>query len=349
MKLTTHIIEDDIVRDLSQKFDVPFSLCSETEIQEFIPPQKFTLGVIVGPSGSGKSSLLRHLFSVAPPPAWDYTKAVASHFQTTEETISRLGAVGFGTIPAWLRPFQCLSTGEQFRADLARQIDSFKAVDEFTSVVDRTVARSCATALGKYLRATGVQNFVLATCHYDVIRWLVPDWVYDMRTHQLFTGRWQSRPRLSVEILPSSSKIWPLFSQHHYLTAQINAAARCWVAVLNHSPIGFASALAFPNGNFTHAWREHRTVILPDYQGLGLGVRLSDAIARIFVSSGHRYFSKTAHPRMGFYRNHSLLWRPTSKNMKSREDYRIIRVTKESGYKHLHQSRCCFSHEFVGP
>ena len=112
--------------------------------------------------------------------------------------------------------------------------------------------------------------------------------------------------------------------------------------------IGFSSALAFPSGSFTNAWREHRTVILPDYQGMGFGVRLSDAVAEMFIRSGCRYFSKTAHPRMGEYRENSASWKPTSKNKKSRPDYlsNLVRVTKEDNHKHQHAHRVAYSHEY---
>ena len=43
--------------------------------------------------------------------------------------------------------------------------------------------------------------------------------------------------------------------------------------------------------------REHRTVILPDFQGLGFGSRVSDGMAELLALHNKRYQSKTAHPR----------------------------------------------------
>jgi GNAT superfamily N-acetyltransferase len=97
-----------------------------------------------------------------------------------------------------------------------------------------------------------------------------------------------------------------------------------------------------------NAWRESRTVVLPDFQGLGIGVRVSDAVGEIFKSQGLRYFSKTAHPRMGSYRDQSPLWKPTTKNHMSRKDYIPERDTKEKNYRMLHAHRWCYSHEYVG-
>jgi GNAT superfamily N-acetyltransferase len=113
-------------------------------------------------------------------------------------------------------------------------------------------------------------------------------------------------------------------------------------------PVAFTAILAYPSGTVKNAWRGHRTVVLPEFQGLGIGVRISDAIGTIVKSFGGRYFSKTSSQRMGEYRNVSKLWKPTSKNEKKREDYSSDRINKESNYKHLHIDRVCYSHEFIG-
>jgi hypothetical protein len=88
--------------------------------------------------------------------------------------------------------------------------------------------------------------------------------------------------------------------------------------------------------------------VLPDYQGLGIGVRISDAVGEIITNAGGRYFSKTSNYRMGGYRENSASWRPTTKNRLARKDYNSSRVTKESGHKHKHAARVCFCHEYIG-
>ncbi len=91
-------------------------------------------------------------------------------------------ALGFSSPPAWLRPFHLLSNGEQFRVTLARalaEMPELAVVDEFTSVVDRTVARIGSGAISRAVRRSG-RRLVAVTCHYDVLPWLEPDWVLDM-------------------------------------------------------------------------------------------------------------------------------------------------------------------------
>lgn len=137
-----------------------------------------------------------------------------------------------------------------------------------------------------------------------------------------------------------------MFKDHHYLRSDISKASRCFVGVWNDVVVCFGASMTLPNGNFKNGWRGHRTVVLPDYQGMGIGVRFSDAIGQLHVDEGLRYFSRTAHPRMGYYRENSPLWKPTSKNKRLRTD-----VTHKNIFNNHYadNKRICFSHEYVGP
>lgn len=136
-----------------------------------------------------------------------------------------------------------------------------------------------------------------------------------------------------------------MFKDHHYLDGNINKAARCYIGVWDDSIVAFGAAITMPNGAIKNAWRGHRTVVLPDYQGMGIGVRFSDAIGQIHIEQGHRYFSRTAHPRMIWYRENSPLWKPTSKHKKLRTD-----VTYQNVYNNHYadNKRICGSFEYVG-
>jgi len=347
--LRSKVEVDDITTALGNSFDYTFT--GETT---FTPPvmsgvpEQFGIGLIVGPSGSGKSTLLKS-FGQEAQIVWDDRKAICSHFADAKDAQDRLAAVGLNSIPSWMKPYSVLSTGEKFRADLARRLVDGAVIDEFTSVVDRNVAKACSAAIRRYCDNNGVRNVVFATCHYDVSEWLQPDWIFDTNTGTLAgRGADRRRPSIELEILPATAEAWRIFGGHHYLNHSINKAGRCWMGVWNDRPVAFVSAITYPSGTVKNAWRGHRTVVLPDYQGLGIGMRISDYVGQLFVDQGCRYFSKTSHPRMGSYRNNSPLWRPTSKNMKARKDYNADRQTMEKAYKMKHAARVCFSHEYVG-
>ena len=136
-----------------------------------------------------------------------------------------------------------------------------------------------------------------------------------------------------------------MFKDHHYLDGNINKAARCYVGVWNDQVVAFGASITMPSGTLKNAWRGHRTVILPDFQGMGIGVRFSNTIGQIHLDQEHRYFSKTSHPRMIYYRENCDLWKPTSKHKKMRYD-----VTEKNTYKnHIYDNkRLCGSFEYIG-
>jgi GNAT superfamily N-acetyltransferase len=339
---------DEITDSISQMFDYEFTGTS-TFTSPVLPklPNQYRIGLIVGPSGSGKSTLLSQ-FGKSSALTWEEDKAICSHFSNAEDAQEKLNAVGFNSIPSWMRPYHVLSMGERFRADLARQLVSGALIDEFTSVVDRNVARSCAVAVRRYADANDLNKMVFASCHYDIIEWLQPDWIFDTMTNEYTYPVLRRRPEIKLELVPCTTRAWQTFRDHHYLDGNINQSSRCWIAIWDNSIVGFASAISFPSGSVKNAWREHRTVVAPDFQGMGLGVRISDAVAEIFHQEGCRFFSKTAHPRMGGYRERSSLWKATSKNMRNRQDYKADRQNKEAKYKDRHADRLCFSHEYIG-
>lgn len=160
-----------------------------------IEDDDWKIGLIVGPSGSGKTSIGRQIWLESGianlSDGWNENLPIIEDIAPGAENMNivtgALSAVGLGDVPAWLRPFKVLSNGEQFRAGLARLICEAPdkvVVDEFTSVVDRQIAKIGAAAFAKSWRKTGKQ-IVLLSCHYDVIEWLQPDWVYDTRVSEV--------------------------------------------------------------------------------------------------------------------------------------------------------------------
>lgn len=153
------------------------------------------IGLIVGASGSGKTSIGKQFFGadklVNLYKGWESNKPIIDCIAPNEDfnqVTGALSAVGLGDVPSWLRPFKALSNGQQFRAGLARLVieaPNEVVVDEFTSVIDRQIAKIGALAFAKNWRKNQGKKVVLLSCHYDVIEWLQPDWVYDVNTKVL--------------------------------------------------------------------------------------------------------------------------------------------------------------------
>ena len=334
---------DKITTDLIRPFDYE-SDGTEKFYPYLVPedlPEDWGIGVIVGASGTGKSTMLDEFGGVGTYP-WMPNKSIASHFATAEDASERLAAAGLMSIPEWIKPYNVLSNGQKFRADLARSIHHNAVIDEFTSVVDRNVAKAASTAMARYVRKNDIRNIVVATCHRDVLEFLEPDWVIDTDKGEWTNGRWLQRPELALTIYPASNALWSYFAPYHYLSGDHNKSAHFYVAVWNDQLVGCNSVLALPSGTLKNAYRGHRLVVHPDYQGFGFGPKISEAVAQHYVDNGKRYFAKTSHPRLGGYRDQSPLWKPTSKNHMKRRD--------AEGHQRwtINADRWSFSHEYIG-
>lgn len=351
--LSVKVEVDDILKRACEPFDYSFDGTSIFKLPNFNSPQRdgsWSLGLIVGPSGSGKTQLLKDNYGITEFPIWNPNKAIVSHFTDHNIATDCFSAVGLNSVPSWCKPFHVLSNGEQFRANMARMLSNNATFDEFTSVVDRTVAKSSSYAIQRYLRKNQITGVVFATCHYDVLEWLQPDWCFDTLTEAMLPrGCLQCRPKIQLTIEPCSKSWWNIFKHHHYMTSEINVSSEMFLATWNGTPVGFCACIAMPSGTLKNAWRGHRTVVLPDYQGLGIGVRLSNWMGERCKFLGRRYFSKTAHPRMGQYRDNSPLWKPTSKNHLIRSD---LKSSMNKNYSEMNRTlrvnKWSYSHEYIG-
>lgn len=299
----SQIIRTPRVMQMEGIFDVPLSERSaETWQVNLELPEAWNVGLIVGPSGSGKTTIAREMFSDHLSHEWDWPKdkSVLDGFSkemSIKEIVALLSSVGFSSPPLWVRPFRVLSNGEQFRVNMARTLAEMKdlaVVDEFTSVVDRTVAQIGSAAIQKTVRKRN-QRFIAVSCHYDIAQWLEPDWVYEPHTGQLTVGRLLRRPKINLTVKRVHHTAWKLFSKYHYLDHGLNTAAQCFVAFMDSIPVSFCGVLSFPHAR-RPGWRCSRLVTLPDYQGVGIGGALLDHVAALFKRTGKPFFITTSHP-----------------------------------------------------
>lgn len=347
IELSTPIHESPRVLQIRGIFDLPPEPTSSVAWEVALPLAERTwhVGLIVGPSGCGKSTVARHLWPEAYAQGagftWPTDRSILDAFppMPVKEIVTLLSSVGFSSPPAWLRPFHVLSTGQQFRATLARLLAAspdLAVLDEFTSVVDRTVAQVGSHALQKTVRSRG-QKFIAVTCHEDVEPWLQPDWVYRPAEQHFAWRLLQRRPPLNLTIQRVYPAAWSLFRHHHYLSHTLNPSAVCFVAFLQNRPVAFSAWLPF-FGNGPPARREHRTVTLPDFQGIGIGHALSTFCASLWKSLGYRAVSTTTHPAMIAARmksNHWLLTRAPSlaASHESKVQHATTRLT--AGFRYI--------------
>jgi len=158
-----------------------------------IENNEWQIGVIIGASGTGKTTIAKQLFDDYYFNDFTYDeKAVIDNMPsdlTAEEITRMFNSVGFATVWSWLKPYHVLSNGERMRVDLAKALLSKKNVivfDEFTSVVDRTVAKTASYAISRSIRKKQSKKFIAVSCHRDILEWLEPDWIYDTDEQRFF-------------------------------------------------------------------------------------------------------------------------------------------------------------------
>ena len=192
--LITTVPTDEFTKMVEANFDYDFT--GESKFYPYAcPPQvndalDFNILVITGASGKGKSTFLKEFKGYKTnAKVYDSTKAIVSNFSTPQEASEKLSAVGLNSMPVWCRPRNVLSVGEGFRADLALNIDNYTIFDEFTSTIDRNVAKSTCNSIQKYIRNKNITNVVFCSCHKDYIPFLKPDYVIDLDLEKMFDCR----------------------------------------------------------------------------------------------------------------------------------------------------------------
>lgn len=295
-----------------------FTLEAELDVES----APWQIGVIVGPSGSGKTSLGRALWGPQAlwAPAWPADTPVIDAITPAgsfDDVTAALSSVGLGSVPTWLRPFPVLSNGEQFRANLARLIAEAPAqvvLDEFSSVVDRQIAQIGAGAFAKAWRRTQGRA-VLLSCHYDVLDWLQPDWVFDTATGQFLRGWVRRRPRVDVQLWQTDWRHWPAFEPHHYLKLPKMIAATNYVATVGNQLVAHVGVST--RAGLKEA-RACRLVVMPEWQGAGVGLRFLDAVCERWRQGLNRYerpmftLFHTSHPGLASALRRSSSWTQVS-------------------------------------
>jgi GNAT superfamily N-acetyltransferase len=338
------------------------------------------VAVVLGASGSGKTLALMAATGSSRRPVqaqWSEDESVASVIAglgalTVPAALDALQLIGLGP-SASSRSHAALSAGERCLADIAHAVASTRggdaagdviAIDEFTSVLDRSAAAVACVGLPRLMQQLGVKSrLVVATVHEDVVPWLKPqllvltshrkvhclDWTDAAPPHP--PPAWSdsgadpfARPQLRLKLRTArnyhyAKDLWrKIFEEHHYMDGDLHTTAVVDVLRLEETnePVGFIATISKwgkvdTKDKAAHEQsrmrREHRVVVLPSCQGLGLGPALSNESAALWTATTHddevkterphwRYMSTTSHPRFGSYRNANNEWAPTSGNGK---------------------------------
>lgn len=280
-------LDIDIEKKLTHRFKVNADL--ETD---------YNVGLIVGASGSGKTTLAKHIWGdEALNRVLDLSLPIIDQFPAEfeyDDCVRLLTGVGLTHVPCWIRPAVTLSNGQRERAEIALQMareQDFAVIDEWTSVVDRTVGKVMSHCIQKWARRTK-RRVVLCSCHYDVIDWLQPDWIIDCNNQCYIDRRLlrSDREQLKFDIAECDRSTWRNFAQYHYLSDRLPGGLIFTFGLFHgDDQVGFqcfANYVPKKPGQkiILHS---NRTVVHPDYVGLGMGMTLIDETSFIMAERGY--------------------------------------------------------------
>lgn len=322
-----------------------FELSAELPIDD----DGWQIGVVVGPSGSGKTSVGRQIFGPRAlwRPRWPKDAPVVDAIAPGacfDAVPAALSAVGLGSVPTWLRPYSVLSNGERFRADLARLIaerPGRAVIDEFSSVVDRQIARIGAMAFAKAWRR-GAGQAVLLSCHYDVLDWIEPDWIFDTASGAFERAeagrRLRRRPPITFDVWETDRHEWPAFEPHHYLKLPPMIAATYYVASVAGERVAHVAVATRPG--LVEA-RACRLVVMPEWQGAGIGLRFLAAVCERWRAGRNRHRIRvptlfhTSHPGLCAALRRDPRWTQVSGSLvgtdRERSKASLVRAATRSG------------------
>tara|TARA_R110000868_G_C10972548_1_gene770434 strand:- start:24422 stop:25549 length:1128 start_codon:yes stop_codon:yes gene_type:complete len=273
---------DSLDIDVNKKSNHYFKVNADLETE-------YNIGLIVGASGSGKTTLAKQILGDECFKEYiDLSKPVIDQLPKELDYNSCqkiLSGVGLTSVPCWIRPSYTLSNGQKARAEMAlacyNSKDDVIAIDEFTSVVDRTVAKVMSHSIQKFARREK-KTIILLACHYDIIEWLNPDWIIDCNK-QSYTDRralrldFKRKEQLEFTIKEIDKSSWKYFSKYHYLSDKLPGGKLYTYGLFEgDNQIGFICYANYTPKRKNKDWIFHmnRVVVHPDYAGLGLGIHL---------------------------------------------------------------------------
>ena len=181
----TRTVKTDSLTDMANEcFDLPFDGVCKFYPFEMPELPEYKILAVTGRSGSGKSTILKELRKSVMSKPMDPDEFVAVGFLNKGidpgEFEYRICNVGLRPDDVILKKVGQLSEGEKFRVEVALNLNSNTIFDEFTSMVDRKVAKTVSEGLKEIADKECLKNITLCSCHKDFVEWVLPDLIIDL-------------------------------------------------------------------------------------------------------------------------------------------------------------------------
>ena len=95
------------------------------------------------------------------------------------------------------------------------------------------------------------------------------------------------------------------------MSTELNTSSHCYIGYIENNPVCFFAVLHFPHNTIKNFKKGHRLVVLPDYQGLGIGHQFSTFIAEMYKSKGYRFIITSSTKSLFKQRQKDNRWKIT--------------------------------------
>jgi len=131
------------------------------------------------------------------------------------------------------------------------------------------------------------------------------------------------------------------------MNTELSSASQFYMALIDDEPAACFAIIHFPHPNEKKFKRGHRLVVMPDYQGFGLGHTLSSEIAQIYKDQGYRFIITSNTKSLYKQRLRDARWRVTSVGRSHSLDRRKSRSQLTLNNTGSH-NKITISYEYVG-
>ena len=126
------------------------------------------------------------------------------------------------------------------------------------------------------------------------------------------------------------------------MSTELNPSAQCYIGYFENNPICFFAVLHFPHNKVKNFKKGHRLVVLPDYQGLGIGHLFSTEIAKIYKDKGFRFIITSSTKSLFSQRQKDKRWIITRHGRTN--GVKTNGVLKDT----TSENKMTFSYEYIG-
>jgi GNAT superfamily N-acetyltransferase len=124
------------------------------------------------------------------------------------------------------------------------------------------------------------------------------------------------------------------------MSTEINKSSHCYIGYIENNPVCFFAVLHFPHPSAKNIKKGHRLVVLPDYQGLGIGHKFSSFIADMYKKNGYRFIITSSTKSLYKQRSLDKKWIITRKGRTSNSTG-VLKNTNS-------QNKYTYSYEYIG-